>query len=121
MIVTLSTITVVSALVVGLVVLVYVALDRTPDWGLLGLAAVVEALTVVLLVVASVQLAGGEHEMAGIDITTYVGYLVTAFFALPIGFLWALSERSRQATAVIAAAAVTHAFLVLRTIQVWQA
>lgn len=120
MISTLSTVTIVAALVFSVIVLVYVALDRVPDWGLLGLAGVVEAATVALLVVASVQLARGQHEMAGIDITTYVGYLLTALCALPIGFFWSLTEKSRGATAVLAAAGLTHGFLVVRTLQVWQ-
>lgn len=120
MIGTLSTVTIVAALLFTVVVLVYVALDRVPDWTLLGLAGVVEAATVLLLGAATVQLVRGQHEMAGIDITTYVGYLLTAMCALPIGFFWSLTEQSRSATAVLAAASLTHAFLVVRTLQVWQ-
>lgn len=120
MILTLSTVTIGAALLFTVAALVHVALDRTPNWGLLALAAVVEVLNLVLLVAASVVLARGGHELPAIEVTTYVGYLLTALCALPVGFLWALTERSRSSTAVLAAAGFTHAFLVVRTIQVWQ-
>jgi hypothetical protein len=110
-----------TALLFAIVVLVYVALDRIPDWTLLGLAGVVEALTVVLVIASAVLLATGSHEMSGIDATTYFGYLATALFALPVGFFWSLAEKSRGATAVLAAASLTHAFLVVRTFQIWGA
>lgn len=120
MIATLSTAVIVVALVFSAVVLVYVALARDPDWGLLAAAVLLEVGTLVLVVAAAVVLARGDHQLAAIDATTYFGYLATALCAPPLGFLWALSERSRAATAVLAAAGVTHAFLVLRTMQVWQ-
>lgn len=110
-----------AALLFSVVVLVYVGLDRIPDWGLLGLAGVVEAITVALIGASAVLLATGRHEMSGIDATTYFGYLATALFALPVGFFWSLTEKSRAATAVLAAASLTHAFLVVRTLQVWTA
>ena len=38
---------------------------------------------------------------------------------LPIGFAWSLAERSRGATAVLAVAGLTEAFVVVRALQVW--
>ena len=64
----------VASLLFAAVVLVYVVLDRTPDWGLLGFAAVVEALTLVLLVVAAVQV--GDVDLSGGRLVTLFGYLV---------------------------------------------
>ena len=106
-----------GSLVFALVVLVYVALARTPDWGLLGLAGVLEAGVLVLLVVAAFQVSGAD--LSGPDAITLFGYLVAALAILPLGFAWSLVERSRGATAVLAVAGLTEAFLVVRALQVW--
>ncbi len=108
---------IVAALLFAVVVLAYVVLDRTPDWALLGLAAVVEAGALVLLVLAAVQV-GGVDLGAATAITLF-GYLLAALVMLPLGFAWSLAERSRGATAVLAVAGLTEAFVVLRALQVW--
>ena len=108
-------------LLLTVVVLAYVALDREPDWTLLGVAGVAELGTLVVTVVACVQLARGDHDLSGPDAVTVVGYLLTGLLLLPIGFAWSLAERSRGATAVLAVAAFTAAFMVIRAEQVWGA
>ncbi len=108
-----------AALVFAIVVLGYVVVDRTPDWALLGLAAVVEVGALVLLVVAAVQVGGAD--LAGAAALTLFGYLLAALVLLPMGFAWSLAERSRGATAVLAVAGLTEAFVVLRALQVWSA
>ena len=108
-------------LVLTLVVLAYVALGRVPDWGLLALAGLAEAGTLLVTVVACVQLARGDHDLSGPDAATVVGYLLTGLLLLPIGFVWSLAEKSRGATAVLAVASFTVAFMVLRAEQVWGA
>lgn len=112
-------IAIVASLVLAVVVLAYVALGRVPDWGLLGLAGVAEVATVVVTVVACVQLARGGHGLDAAEGTTLVGYLLTGLCILPLGFAWSLVERSRGATAVLAVAALTLAFMVLRAMQIW--
>ncbi|WP_210439277.1 hypothetical protein [Nocardioides xinjiangensis] len=107
----------VGSLLFAAVVLVYVVLDRTPDWGLLGLAGVVEAATLVLLVVAAVQVGG--VDLSGGAVVTLFGYLLAGLVLLPIGFVWSLAERSRGATAVLLVAGLAQAFVVLRVMQVW--
>ncbi|HEU4337100.1 MAG TPA: hypothetical protein VFR45_07310 [Nocardioides sp.] len=107
----------VASLLFAAVVLVYVVLDRTPDWGLLGLAAVIEALTLVLLVVAVVQV--GDVDLSGGRLITLFGYLLAGLVLLPIGFAWSLAERSRGATAVLMVAGLAQAFVVVRVMQVW--
>lgn len=107
-----------ASLVFALVVLVYVVLDRTPDWGLLGLAGLIEAAILVLLVLAAVQV--GDRDLAGPAAITLFGYLAAGLVVLPMGFAWSLAERSRGATAVLLVAGLTEAFLVLRALQVWQ-
>jgi hypothetical protein len=106
-----------ASLAFAAVVLVYVALARTPDWGLLGLAGLIEAGTLALLVVAGVQV--GDADLSGAGTATLFGYLLAGLVLLPIGFVWSLAERSRGATAVLAVAGLTQAFVVVRTLQVW--
>lgn len=106
-----------ASLAFAAVVLVYVVLDRTPDWGLLGFAGLVEAGTLVLLVIAAAQV--GDADLSGGGSVTLFGYLLAGLVVLPIGFVWSLAERSRGATAVLAVAGLTQAFVVVRTLQVW--
>ena len=107
-----------ASLAFAAVVLVYVALARTPDWGLLGFAGLIEAGALVLLVVAAVQVGG--VDLGGGSAITLFGYLLAALVVLPIGFVWSLAERSRGATAVLAVVGLTEAFLVVRALQIWQ-
>jgi hypothetical protein len=107
------------SLLFALVVLVYVVLDRTPDWGLLGFAGVIEVLTLVLLVVAAVQVGG--VDLYGGALVTFFGYLVAGLLLLPIGFVWSLAERGRGATAVLMVAGLAQAFVIVRVEQVWPA
>ncbi len=106
-----------GSLAFAAVVLVYVALNRTPDWGLLGLAGVVELGTLVLLGVAVVQV--GDVSLSGGGEVTLFGYLLAGLVLLPIGFVWSLAERSRGATAVLMVAGVAQAFVVVRVLEVW--
>ena len=106
-----------ASLAFAAVVLVYVALARTPDWGLLGFAGVIEAGTLVLLVIAAVQV--GDVDLGGGAAVTLFGYLLAGLVLLPIGFVWSLAERSRGATAVLAVVALAQAFVVVRALQVW--
>ena len=106
-----------ASLVFAAVVLVYVALARTPDWALLGFAGLIEAGALVLLVIAAVQVGG--VDLAGGRSITLFGYLLAALVALPIGFVWSLAERSRGATAVLAVVGLTEAFLIVRALQIW--
>lgn len=106
-----------ASLAFAAVALVYAALDRTPDWGLLGFAGAIEVGDLVLLGMAAVQV--GDADLSGGRTVTLFGYLLAGLVLLPIGFVWSLAERSRGATAVLAVVGVTEAFVVVRTLQVW--
>lgn len=106
-----------ASLAFAAVALVYVALARTPDWGLLGFAGVIEVGDLVLLVLAAVQVGGAD--LSGGRAITLFGYLLAGLVLLPIGFVWSLAERSRGATAVLAVVGITEAFVVVRALQVW--
>ena len=107
---------VVACLVLALVVAVYVALDRPVDDPLLAGLAVVEVGFLAQLVIGVVRLAGTGRDVDG---AVFVGYLVGALVVLPVGAVWSLAERSRAGTAVLAVAALTAAFLVVRLTQIW--
>lgn len=109
---------IVAALVLALGAVVYVALDRSPDLGLVGACAVLEVALVAQLVVGIVRLAGTDRD---VNALVFVGYLVGVLLILPAGVLWSLAERSRGATAVLVVAALTVAFLVVRLSQIWAA
>ena len=108
----LQTILVVASLLLAVVAGVYVALDRSPDNALVGLAGLLELGFVVQAVVGIAQVAGDDDVTSPV---TFVGYLLAAL--LPVGVLWSLAERSRGATAVLIVAALTNAFLVVRVVQ----
>jgi hypothetical protein len=114
----LPTILIVASLILAAVVGVYVALNRIPDWTLLGLTGVVELLAVVQVVGSTIALIRTDRD---VDVLTFVGYLFAILVVLPLAFFWSLAERSRGATAVLLVAALTVAYLVLRLVQVWDA
>lgn len=53
------------------------------------------------------------------DGALFIPYLITAVLVMPLGLFWAIGERSRYGTGVLAFAAATEVVLVLRTHQVW--
>ena len=50
----------------------------------------------------------------------FVSYLATVVFVLPLAVWWALSERDRWSSVVVAVAAFTVAAMVLRLWDVWR-
>ena len=110
----LQTILIVASLLLALLAGVYVALDRSPDTALVGLAGLLELGFVVQAGIGIAQVVGGDDVASPV---TFIGYLLAALLVLPIGVLWSLAERSRGATAVVIVAALTMAFLVVRVAQ----
>ena len=103
-----------GSLLLAVWALVYVALDRSPDDPLVGFAALLEVGFLVQAVAGIVQVAGDDEIASPV---TFVCYLLVILVILPLGVLWSLAERSRGATAVIAVAGLTTAFLTLRLLQ----
>jgi hypothetical protein len=112
----LSVILVALAVLAAIGAIVLTALNKPVGWSLLIGIAVVELVALVQLVVGIVQLAGTDRDVSGV---TFVAYLVAAVLALPIGTLWALTERSRWGPGVLAVACLVVPVLVLRLDQVW--
>ncbi|GAA2481485.1 hypothetical protein ACFW9F_26975 [Streptomyces sp. NPDC059506] len=91
--------------------------DRpTKDANFVGMA-VVTLLVLAQLVVAVVELAGGERPQDGTVI--FVAYLLGAAAAVPATGFMSLAERTRWGSATVAAGAVVLAVLEVRLYDIW--
>ena len=104
------------AVAYGFAALVLTALGRAPREYLVIVSAVLAVLVIVQVVIAMVALVGGERPD---EMGTFVGYLVVAVVLLPLGTLWALAERSRWGTGVLAVACFALAVVILRLEDLW--
>ena len=100
----------------GVAALVLTAVGRAPREYLVIASATLTVLIVVQVLIAVVLLVAGERPD---ELGTFVGYLVVAVILLPIGTLWALAERSRWGTAVLAVACFTLVVVLVRLQDVW--
>lgn len=96
---------------------VLVVRDQSPGQRTEWLLVALEAGFVLNLLLGLVRLGIDDH--AGVSVVTWVGYLLASVVLLPIGYLWAASERSRSGTAVLLVAVLVLPFLLLRLDQVW--
>lgn len=102
------------ALAVG--ALLWAALDRPVRLGHLVAGAAVELVLVVQAVIALGRVVAGTHPAST---ATFVAYAVGSLVVLPVGVLWALEERTRWSSVVLAIASFTVAVIVLRMGVVW--
>jgi predicted outer membrane lipoprotein len=90
---------------------------RKPSLVSLSLLAVVEIGLIAQLVVSIVLVSGGAR--AKTDTIEFFGYLLVAMMIPAGAALWALVERNRWSTMVLAVSAVTVAIMVARMQQIW--
>jgi hypothetical protein len=100
----------------GVVALVLTALGRAPREYLVIASVVLTVVVIVQVVIAIVALAAGERPA---EVGTFVGYLIVAIILLPLGTLWALAERSRWGTGVLAVACFALVVVVVRLQDLW--
>jgi hypothetical protein len=100
----------------GIAALVLTAMGRAPREYLVIVSMVLSALVVVMVVIAAGLLVAGERPD---ELGTFVGYLVVAVILLPLGTLWALTERSRWGTGVLAVACFTLLVVMVRLQDLW--
>ena len=100
----------------GIAALVLTAMGRAPREYLVIASMVLSALVVVMVVIAAGLLVAGERPD---ELGTFVGYLVVAVVLLPLGTLWALTERSRWGTGVLAVACFTLLVVMVRLQDLW--
>jgi hypothetical protein len=106
------------SLLLGVVVVVYVARDRAADVWLVGGFGVLEALLLVQAGVGCIQLATTGRDVDGL---VFVGYLLGSLLVPPAALVWSLAERSRSGSAVLLVGALTVPVLVSRLQAVWTA
>jgi hypothetical protein len=100
----------------GVAALVLTALGRAPREYLVIASAVLTLLIVAQVLIAVVALVRGERPD---EVGTFIGYLVVAVVLLPLGTLWALAERSRWGTGVLAVACFALLVVLLRLQDLW--
>ena len=116
MITSYAVVTALCSLAVALWALVLVIRGRAPGTPILVGIAGIEVLLLAQVVVSVVLMVGGDEPGS---LVTFLAYLVGSLLVLPIGTAWALAERSRSSTAVLAVACVTVPVLILRMSEVW--
>ncbi len=89
-----------------------------PGRAMLGAAVGLELLLLVQAVLATVLMLTGQDPVG--STVLFVSYLATVVFVLPLAVWWAMSERDRWSSAVVAVAAFTVAAMVLRLWDVWR-
>jgi F0F1-type ATP synthase membrane subunit c/vacuolar-type H+-ATPase subunit K len=110
-----------TALYIGAGVLIllaglYTGLDKRPNVPVLGVTALLEAVTLTQLVVGIVQLASTDRDVNG---PVFVAYLLGLVLVLPLASVWAVAEKSRWGTGVLVIAGLVLLVLVARLQQLW--
>lgn len=100
----------------ALSLLVEIVRDRQPGNVSFFALVAVELGLLVQLVYGIVRVID-DHR--GVDVGTYLGYLVGALVLLPAGFVWSASEKSRGGTAVLLVAVLVVPVLLLRLHDLW--
>ncbi len=100
----------------GVAALVLTAVGRAPREYLVIASGVLSILVLVQVLIAIGFLVAGERPD---EPGTFVGYLVVAVILLPLGTLWALAERSRWGTAVLAVACLALVVVLVRLQDLW--
>jgi hypothetical protein len=105
------------AVIAGLFCLVLGLAGRIPNDYTLGATALVELLLIVQLVVSLVASAVGNHARG--SLLEFWVYLVSALLVPAAAVFWALVDRSRWSTVVLAVACFAIAVMVYRMSQIW--
>lgn len=113
----LTTFVMIAVGLLGVMALVYTAIDRLVDDGLLLVAAVVEISLVVLAVVTAIV--HGQVSGTG-EGATMLAYALTLPIIPPIVLFIALKEKTRWAMGVVIAGAFTVGVMTYRILQIWQ-
>lgn len=116
MIPTLATALIIAALVLAAFGVVSTVRGRAPGLVLLAGAAALELALLAQVALAALMLAGGARpEQTGL----FVAYLVGGLLLLPVAGLWAIAERTRWSSAVVAVAGLAFSVLIVRMQDLW--
>ena len=97
--------------------LVLAMFGRKPGVFSLAQMVLLEVLLVVQLIVTSVLVAGGAQSKG--DVVEFFGYVLVAMMVPVGGVIWALVERTRVSSMVLAVAALTVTVMTARMAQIW--
>jgi FtsH-binding integral membrane protein len=100
----------------GVAAVVLTIMARAPREYLVIASAVLSAAVVAMALVAVGFLVAGERPD---ELGTFLGYLLVAVVLLPLGTLWALAERSRWGTGVLAVVCFTLLVVLIRLQDLW--
>lgn len=118
MISSLGTPLLIAGLVLAAFGLVTALRDRAPDLILLGAAAVLElGLLAFDALAAAAMIRGNTPAQTGL----FIAYLIGGLFLLPVAGVWALSERNKWSSVVVAVAGLAFAVLIVRMQAIWEA
>ena len=104
------------ALVLSAWAFVLALLNNPPALPVFLGGALLELLLIGFAIGGIVQMTGTKQDFSRPE---FVGYLLACSAILPVGFLWARSEKSRAGVAVIGIAFLVVPVLILRVQQVW--
>ncbi|WP_369055993.1 hypothetical protein [Kineococcus terrestris] len=105
------------SLAMGVWAVALTALDRRVGRASLVALAVTELSVLVMVVAGFVDVARGVRPA---ELATSIAYLVVAPFMLPAGAFWAMADRSRPSTLVLAVACLAVIVLSYRVWVLWQ-
>jgi hypothetical protein len=97
--------------------LVLAMFGRKPSLVSVGSAALVEVALLVQLVATIVLLATGATCKG--DVVEFFGYVLVAMMVPAGAVVWALAERTKVSTAVLAVSGLTVAVMAARMAQIW--
>lgn len=97
--------------------LVVAMFGRKPSLLTLGSAVLVELALVLQLVVTVVLLFGGAESKG--DLVEFFGYVLVAMMVPAGAVVWALVERTKFSTMVLAVSGLTVAIMAARMAQIW--
>ncbi len=91
--------------------------NKPPGKAQLLYAVVVELVTVVQSLIATIRLAAGFRP---VELGTTIGYLIGIVVLIPIAWMWANTERTRYSGLVLAVAALAVLAMTLRLLVLWR-
>ena len=108
---------IIAGLLIGLILLVLGMAKRKPNKYSIGLFSLVEIGLLIQTVASLVLVTGGAR--AKTDTVEFFAYLFVALVVPIAAGFWALVERTRWSTYIMAAAALTIVVMVFRMQQIW--
>lgn len=108
---------IIFCLVVGLVCIGFAIARQGPNDVMVGGVVLIELALIAQLVMGIVAPTVGNHPTG--NLLEFWMYLVTALIIPPAAIIWALIERSRWASLILAVAAMSIAVMVLRMQTIW--